>query len=97
MKKIIFAILTAAAGAFCAFALADGKRIIFTSERDGEKQVIYSMKADGTDVKRLLKTNSFYARFSPDGKRIAFISGKFPENNIFIADADGSNVIKLTK
>lgn len=75
---------------------ADGKRIIFTSDRDGEKEVIYSMKADGTDVKRLLKTNSFYAKISPDGKKIAFISGKFPSNNIFVANADGSNEKNLT-
>jgi TolB protein len=75
---------------------ADGKRVIFTSERDGEKQVIYSLKTDGTDLKRVLKTNSFYAKISPDGKKIAYIAGQFPSNNIFIADADGANVIKLT-
>lgn len=75
---------------------ADGKEIIFCSDRDGEKEVIYAMRADGTNVRRLLKLNSFYAKFSPDGKRIAFISGKFPVNNIFVAGADGANEINLT-
>lgn len=75
---------------------ADGKQIIFCSNRDGENQVIYSMNADGSNIKRLLKTNSFYAKFSPNGKKIAFISGKFPNSSIFIADADGSNEINLT-
>jgi len=75
---------------------ADGKRIIFCSDRDGEKQVIYSMKPDGTDIKRLLKTNSPFAQYSPDGKRIAFISGRFPSSGISIINADGSNEIDLT-
>jgi len=54
------------------------------------------MNADGSNVKRLLKTNSFYARLSPDGKHIAYIAGKFPSNNIFIADPDGTNEINIT-
>jgi TolB protein len=75
---------------------ADGKQIIFCSNRDGEDQVIYSMNADGSGVRRLLKSNSFYAKYSPDGKRIAFISGKFPNTNIFIADRDGANEVNVT-
>lgn len=75
---------------------ANGKQIIFCSNRDGG-EVIYSMNADGSNIKRLLKTNSSYARFSPDGKKIAFISGKFPNTNIFVANADGSNETKVTK
>jgi TolB protein len=74
----------------------DGKRIIFCSNRDGEEAVIYSMKADGSDIRRLLKTNSAYARYSPNGKRIVFVSGKFPNTNIFVADADGTNEVNLT-
>lgn len=76
---------------------ADGKGIIFTSNRDGEEQVIYWMKPDGSNVKRLLQTNSFYAKPSPDGKKIAFISGKFPKNAIYIANADGSGEKKITE
>ena len=76
---------------------ADGNRIIFCSNRDGEEQVIYSMKTDGTNIKRLLKTNSSNARYSPNGKRIAFISGKFPNTNIFVTNADGSDEKKLTQ
>lgn len=75
---------------------ADGKQIIFCSNRDGENEVIYSMNADGSNIKRLLKTNSTYARFSPDGKKIAFLAGKFPKTDIFVANADGSNEINLT-
>ncbi|CAN5576208.1 hypothetical protein BH10ACI2_BH10ACI2_04990 [soil metagenome] len=74
----------------------DGKRIIFCSNRDGEAEVIYSMKPDGSDIRRFMKTNSPFVRFSPDGKRIAFTAGKFPANGILVANADGSNPIKIT-
>ena len=55
------------------------------------------MNADGSGVTRLGNINSFFARFSPDGKKIAFIMGKFPNTGIYIADADGSNPVKITK
>lgn len=75
---------------------ADGKRIIFTSNRDGEDKAIYTMKSDGSDIKRLVNVKSFCARYSPDGKKLAFISGSFPSTEIFIADADGSSVEKIS-
>jgi Tol biopolymer transport system component len=46
---------------------------------------------DGSSLTPLSDIKSFFARFSPDGKKIAFISGKFPTSEIFIADADGRN------
>ena len=76
---------------------ADGKRIIFTSDRDGEKEVIYSMKTDGTDIRRLMKTNSAYAKISPDGKRVVFISGKFPKTGISVVNLDGTNEVSLAQ
>ena len=75
---------------------ADGKRIIFCSVRDGEEQVIYSMKSDGSDLKRLLTPSSSYARISPNGKKIAYITGRFPSTTIYVANADGSDPLKVT-
>jgi TolB protein len=51
----------------------DGKRIVFTSIRDGDLD-IYSMRLDGTDVKRLTSTVGYDggAFFSPDNKRIVY-------------------------
>jgi Tol biopolymer transport system component len=56
---------------------------------------------DVEDGARINLTNSpdVYDRnpsWSPDGKRIAFCSGNFTGAQIYIMDADGSNVVKLT-
>ena len=83
----------------------DGKQIIFASSKrdpqaDGsyvDDSYIYTMNADGSDLKKLGNINSFFARFSPDGKHIAYVSGKFPSTNVFIANADGSNPVQITK
>jgi TolB protein len=37
----------------------------------------------------------FFARWSPDGRRIAFIAGRWPKSAIYTMGADGSNVEKV--
>lgn len=51
----------------------DGKKIIFTSTRDGDLD-LYVMDADGSNVKRLTETPGYDggAFFSPDGKQIVY-------------------------
>ena len=51
----------------------NGKRIIFTSTRDGDLD-LYSMKLDGTDVRRLTKTLGYDggAYYSPDSRMIVW-------------------------
>jgi Tol biopolymer transport system component len=53
----------------------DGKRIVFTSLRDGDLD-IYTMNADGTDVRRLTKRKGFDGGpfFSWDGRHIVYRS-----------------------
>ena len=83
----------------------DGKRIIFSSsKRDADSKgnyidgsFLYTMNADGSGIKKLGNIKSFFARFSPDGKKIAYISGRFPETQIYVANADGSGAVKITK
>ena len=84
---------------------ADGRRIIFASSKrdkqaDGandDDSYIYTINADGSDLKKLGNINSFFARFSPNGKHIAYVSGKFPATNVFVANADGSGAVQITK
>lgn len=53
----------------------DGKKIVFTSTRDGDLD-IYTMNVDGTNVKRLTNTLGYDggAFFTPDGKSIVYRS-----------------------
>ena len=83
----------------------DGKHIIFSSsKRDAaaggtyiEGSFLYVMNTDGSGLAKIGNINSFFARYSPNGKKIAYISGKFPETAIYIANADGSGAVKITK
>jgi Tol biopolymer transport system component len=56
-----------------ATASPDGKRLIFTSTRDGDID-LYTMNTDGTDVKRITNRIGYDggAFFSADGKRIVW-------------------------
>jgi Tol biopolymer transport system component len=73
----------------------DGARIAFTSSR--EDGGIYAMDADGRNVARLNDVpDAYLARWSPDGLHIAFRSGHDGNEDLFVMDADGSNLIRLT-
>ncbi len=54
---------------------ADGKRIVFTSLKDGDLD-IYTMNVDGSNVRRLTNTPGYDggAWWSPDGKEIVYRS-----------------------
>jgi len=75
--------------------------IAFVSERDGNEE-IYVMNEKGENQHRLTHTpkRSLQPCWSPDGKKIVFISDR--DNNwnrwqIYVMDSDGSNQINLTK
>lgn len=80
----------------------DGTRIAFVSERAGAPG-IFVMKADGTNPLRLTTTSAREVdpAWSPDG-RITFASergvppdAKFPTPDIYVMNADGSEVTRL--
>lgn len=90
--------------------LSDGKRIGFTSwgREDGLRAAIFTMDPDGSNVTRLSKgigkqsaprfpgDRAAGGSWSPDGKRILFHSDRDGNGEIFVMDADGSNVQRLT-
>lgn len=100
----------------------DGKQIVFGSTRDRSSATwvevveIYVMNSDGSNVRRLTQSTdkgdtSSDPRWSPDGKKIAFLSGPgtkhrdssktrmaqwLESRDIYVMNADGSNVRRLT-
>ena len=86
---------------------ADGDKILFTrqiKEPDDTSHAangeIFIMDADGKNEIRLTNKKGFDsgAKFSPDGKRIAFYGPTEDKNfEIFIMNSDGSNMTNLTQ
>jgi Tol biopolymer transport system component len=72
----------------------DGKKILFELVGD-----LYTLPVEGGEAKPLLTGMAFDSQpvYSPDGKRIAFISDREGAENLFLADADGKNIKPLTK
>ena len=76
---------------------ADGARIAFVSERDGNPE-IYVMNADGSGQTRL--TNDAAAdsapAWAPDGTRILFTAARDGNPELYTMNANGSNQTRLT-
>lgn len=85
----------------------DSRRIAFQSNRDGNNEIYVLDLESGTQT-NLTKdeANDYSPTWSPDGKFIAFVSDRDAilldesrglwTNNIYIMEADGSNVRRLT-
>ena len=80
----------------------DGRKIVFTSRRDGNQE-IYVGNADGSGVTRLTNSPgaSHSAAWSPDGSRIVFVEANStaaadPTSELYVMNADGSNLVRLT-
>ena len=67
--------------AFSAWPLSTGKRLIFTSHRDGGIG-LYTMNVDGTDVRKVKHRRGYAggAFFSPDGQWIVYRAA-FPKTD----------------
>jgi TolB protein len=78
---------------------ADGKRIVFTSGRDGDPD-LYIMDSDGKNVRQLVDHPGYDGGpfFSPDGNWVIFRSDRQKEHmlQIFAISVDGKHEIQLT-
>jgi Tol biopolymer transport system component len=57
---------------------------------------VLTIAADGTGA-RLLLRNAYAPAWSPDGSRLAFVSRRSGDEEIYVARADGASVERLTR
>ncbi len=68
-------------------------KIIYGQGKKGSPTKVFTINMDGSGKKQLLTLESFYARFSPDGTRIAYIDEK--DKSIRIVSPDGKEIEKI--
>src|SRR3954470_20225643 len=72
----------------------DGKTIVFEMLGD-----LYTLPIEGGKATRITSGQAFDAQphFSPDGKSIVYVSDRSQVDNLWIANADGTNPRQLTR
>ena len=81
----------------------DGSQIVFQSDHDNEPEDtpdIYIMDIDGENLTELVdlpEQYDFYPRWSPDGSQIIFISSRSGNFEVWLMNADGSNLTQFTE
>src|SRR5204863_9373456 len=78
---------------------ADGKWVLFTSERDGSAD-LYRVRADGSGVERLTDDPSYddQGALSPDGREVAFVSTRGGgKAHIWVLDVASRRCRKVTE
>ena len=72
----------------------DGQSIVFDMLGD-----LYTLPITGGKATRLTEglPHDFGPRFSPDGKRVAFVSDRSGSDNVWIMSVDGKDTLQLTR
>jgi len=97
MKVIL--ITTMLISALISESWAVDDRIVFTSRRDGPKN-IFVMNADGSNPINLSKNpkaHDYSPVWSPDHTKIAFTSSRDLNDEIYVMNADGTDQVNITK
>jgi Tol biopolymer transport system component len=82
----------------------DGARVAFSTPELGppESANVYTIGVDGTGLRQLThdrggKINNGLDSFSPDGKKIAFVSNRGGTYQIYSMNVDGTHVTQITR
>ena len=82
----------------------DGSKIVFSAPHFGPPQSsnVYVIGSDGKGLRQLThsrggKINNGANSWSPDGRKISFVSNRDGEYGVYTMNADGTGVTKLTK
>jgi TolB protein len=70
----------------------NGERIVFTNNGNG----VWVMKPDGSKAHAITNRDDIDPTWSPDGSMIAFASSRTGKRQLYVMDADGSNVRPVT-
>ena len=73
--------------------------LLFGSTRDGNYEIYRATATDGSGIRRLTRhrAQDVRPRFSPDGRRVVFVSNRDGNREINVMDADGSNEKRVTE
>lgn len=74
----------------------DGSKIAFAIERGFNNYAINVMNADGSNPIHLSDASYPYFSWSPDGAKLAFGSWRNGNNEIYVANSNGTNQTRLT-
>src|SRR5579859_819947 len=82
----------------CPAGELSGYRLLITSVRTGDTEIfcVDPDLGDAINLTRSPKSEDRYPCWSDDGKRIAFISDRAGGANLFVMDADGTQVRQIT-
>ena len=89
LKNSLYFLVTGLVFASLNSVRAVGDTIAFSSKGN-----IYTMNTDGTNLIKLIQGSN--PSWSPDGTKIAFVSGRDDNKEIYVMNADGKNLKNLT-
>ena len=75
----------------------DGGSIAYTSFRGGFQSVVFAAVGEGRRGPLRVGGKTWLPAWSPDGARVAFTSNRNGNEEIYVANADGSGLARLTR